>query len=162
MEMSYYISSFVHYINLPTINQLYTTHNHTTMTVKFGYTILYVPDVVKTIEFYEKAFSFERKFITPDGSYGEIKTGETTISFLSNDYAKQVLSNEFVGSNSSNKPLGVELCFVTENVDQTIQQAVEAGATLYVKPELKPWGQLVSYVRDINGFLIEICTHNDD
>jgi lactoylglutathione lyase len=33
--------------------------------VKFGYTILYVSDVSKSIEFYENAFGFERKFITP-------------------------------------------------------------------------------------------------
>ncbi|EIM75241.1 glyoxalase/bleomycin resistance protein/dioxygenase [Nitritalea halalkaliphila LW7] len=34
--------------------------------VKFGYTILYVKDVTKSIEFYEKSFGFERKFITPE------------------------------------------------------------------------------------------------
>ena len=34
--------------------------------VKLGYTILYVSDVTKSIEFYETAFGFERKFITPE------------------------------------------------------------------------------------------------
>ena len=32
--------------------------------VKFGYTILYVEDVEKSIVFYENAFGFSRKFIT--------------------------------------------------------------------------------------------------
>jgi lactoylglutathione lyase len=49
--------------------------------VKFTYTILYVKDVAKSITFYEQAFGFVRKFITPDNSYGELLTGETTISF---------------------------------------------------------------------------------
>ncbi|WP_317206859.1 VOC family protein [Chryseobacterium sp. LC2016-27] len=31
--------------------------------VKFGYTILYVSDVSKSIEFYEKTFDFKRKFL---------------------------------------------------------------------------------------------------
>ena len=51
--------------------------------IKFAYTILYVQDVGKTINFYEKAFGFERKFISPDNSYGELLVGETTLSFAS-------------------------------------------------------------------------------
>ena len=47
--------------------------------VKFGYTILYVEDVEKSIAFYENAFGFSRKFVTPEKDYGELITGETTI-----------------------------------------------------------------------------------
>ena len=49
--------------------------------VKFSYTILYVKNVSESIEFYEKAFGFERKFITPENNYGELINGDTTISF---------------------------------------------------------------------------------
>lgn len=49
--------------------------------MKFAYTILYVESVIDTIEFYEKAFGFTRKFITPEKDYGELISGETTISF---------------------------------------------------------------------------------
>ena len=31
--------------------------------MKFAYTILYVPDVVRAIEFYERAFGFQRGFV---------------------------------------------------------------------------------------------------
>lgn len=51
--------------------------------IKFAYTILYVQDVSRTIEFYEKAFGFSRKFITPENDYGELLVGETTLSFAS-------------------------------------------------------------------------------
>ena len=40
--------------------------------IKFAYTILYVQEVTKAIEFYEKAFDFTRKFISPDNDYGEL------------------------------------------------------------------------------------------
>jgi lactoylglutathione lyase len=33
-----------------------------------------------------------------------------------------------------------------------------AGATRYVNPIDKPWGQTVAYVRDANGILIELAT----
>ena len=39
-----------------------------------------------------------------------------------------------------------------------MQKAREAGATLVSAPENKPWGQMVAYVRDLDGFLVEICT----
>jgi len=41
----------------------------------FAYTILYVKDVQKSVTFYEKAFDFKKKFITPEGDYGEILSG---------------------------------------------------------------------------------------
>lgn len=37
-------------------------------------------------------------------------------------------------------------------------KAVKAGAELIAKPTEKPWGQTVSYVRSIEGTLIEICS----
>jgi lactoylglutathione lyase len=51
--------------------------------VEFKYTILYVKDVTTTIKFYEKAFGFERIFVTPENDYGELSTGNTTLSFAS-------------------------------------------------------------------------------
>jgi hypothetical protein len=29
---------------------------------------------------------------------------------------------------------------------------------VFVPPTVKPWGQTVSYVRDLDGFLVEICS----
>jgi uncharacterized glyoxalase superfamily protein PhnB len=55
-------------------------------------------------------------------------------------------------------PPGIEVGFVTEAVAQHYERAVAAGATPVLAPVAKPWGQLVSYVRDNNGFLVEICS----
>ncbi len=35
---------------------------------------------------------------------------------------------------------------------------VAAGAVAVAPPAHKPWGQTVSYVRDLNGVLVEIAT----
>ena len=53
----------------------------------YAYTILYINDVAKTIAFYEEAFGFKRKFITPEGDYGELDTGATTIAFANLELA---------------------------------------------------------------------------
>ena len=126
--------------------------------IKFAYTILYVEDVVKTINFYEQAFGLTKKFITPDNSYGEVISGETTLSFASKALALSNLKEGFTESNINDKPFGLEIGFTTDDVQGAIKQAIEAGAKLYAEPKEKPWGQVVSYVRDLDGFLIEICT----
>ena len=51
--------------------------------MKFGYTILYVEDVPKTIAFYEQAFGFVRRFVHEAGDFGELDTGATSLAFAS-------------------------------------------------------------------------------
>jgi lactoylglutathione lyase len=126
--------------------------------VKFGYTILYVNDVSKSISFYENAFGFTRKFVTPENDYGELSTGETTISFASKELANSNLKDGFIESDLANKPFATELGFITDNVEEVLAKSKEAGATILQEVKQKPWGQTVAYIRDIDGFLIEVCT----
>ncbi|WP_343707420.1 VOC family protein [Flavobacterium sp.] len=126
--------------------------------VKFGYTILYVENVEESIAFYENAFGFSRKFVTPEGDYGELITGETTLSFASKKLASQSLKEGFIESSLENKPFAIEIGFITENVPEVLQKATSFGAVIVSEPVEKPWGQIVAYARDLNGFLIEICT----
>ncbi len=126
--------------------------------IKFAYTILYVQDVIKAVEFYENAFGFNRKFVTPEKDYGELLVGETTLSFASTLLAKSNLTNGFTESNLVDKPFGIEIGFTTDNVEKTVLRAIKAGATIVENPSTKPWGQVVAYLRDLDGFLIEICT----
>ncbi len=126
--------------------------------MEFRYTILYVEDVLKTVEFYEKAFGFTRKFITPEKDYGELETGETTISFALNSLGETNFKSGFEKIKKSSKPFGVELAFTTENIEKDFSKALELGATEYESLKEKPWEQKVGYVLDNNGFLIEICT----
>ncbi|TPD73397.1 VOC family protein [Flavobacterium microcysteis] len=126
--------------------------------IKFAYTILYVQDVTKAVEFYENAFGFTRKFVSPGNDYGELLVGERILSFASISLAKSNLKDGFIESNLADKPFGIEIGFTTENVDETVSTALKAGAILVENPKTKPWGQVVAYIRDLDGFLIEICT----
>jgi lactoylglutathione lyase len=122
-----------------------------------GYVILYVPDVTKAIEFYERAFGLKRRFIHESGQYAELETGATALSFAAeSDVA--AASQGFVHNRLASKPAGVEVALVTREVHAAFQKAVGAGATAMAEPEAKPWGQVVSYVRDLNGFLVELCS----
>lgn len=125
--------------------------------IKYGYTILYVEDVEMTLAFYIKAFGFTQKFITPEKDYGELETGGTTLAFASYSIAKyNDISIE--KRDSKTLPSPFEITFVADDIESAWKQAVEAGAEIIKEPTQKPWGQTVGYLRDINGFLVEVCT----
>ncbi len=129
--------------------------------IKFAYTILYVPDVKRTAEFYSKTFGFEVRFIAPGDEYAELSSGTTTLSFAALPLANSNLRDGFQQSDLKTKPFGIELGFTTVDVPALVDKALAAGATLLEEPKEKPWGQVVAYVRDLDGFLIEICTPMD-
>ena len=53
---------------------------------------------------------------------------------------------------------GYEIALVTENPKSAFERAVSAGARPVKALETKPWGQIVAYVRDNNGCIVEICS----
>ena len=124
--------------------------------MKFGYTIIYTNDVEKSIEFFENAFGFKRQFIHESG-YGELDTGDTALSFASHDLGSSNLPNGYIKTDSE-KPLGIEIALVTDDVQKAYQSSLKFGATLIKEPVQKPWGQLVAYVRCPDGTLVEICS----
>lgn len=126
--------------------------------ISFAYTILYVKDVVQTISFYEQAFGFKRKFIDPTNQYGELSTGATTLSFAILELAAKNVKGGVIESSTSARPFAIEIAFATNDVEGVYNHAIKHGAMPEAAPEQKPHGQTVAYVRDINGFLVEICT----
>ncbi|MBW4658964.1 MAG: VOC family protein [Drouetiella hepatica Uher 2000/2452] len=126
--------------------------------MKFAYTILYVSDVVRSVAFYEKAFGVTQRFIDETKQYAEIETGATALAFASNDLAKSNFPEGFQENSLAASPAGIEIGFVTEDVPAAFLRAVEAGAIALAQPKVKPWGQTVAYVRDLDGILVELCS----
>lgn len=124
--------------------------------MKLGYTIIYVNDVPATIDFYQRAFSLKLKFLHESNQYAEMETGATILSFASEALAD--MNALHIRPNRVNEvPSGFELAFVTNNVEEAFKTAIKEGAKPLSPPAEKPWGQLVAYVCDMNGVLVEIC-----
>ena len=127
--------------------------------LKFGYTILYVKEVEKTVEFYERAFGLKRRFVHESKQYAEMDTGVTALSFASNELAKSNLTPvEFRPNEPTQLPPGMEIAFSSFDVQRDYKRAVDAGAKSVSAPKVLPWGQIVAYVRDLNGVLVEIAS----
>ena len=126
--------------------------------MKYGYTIVYVESVEATLNFYREAFGFEIRFLHESGAYGELATGATTLAFASHAMGEMNLGGNYSKADANKEPLGVELAFVTDDVKVAYAKAIAAGAIPLTLPEQKPWGQMVGYVRDKDGTLIELCS----
>ena len=126
--------------------------------MKFSYTILYVKDVAQSVAFYEKAFGLKQQFIHESKQYAEMQTGGTTLAFASNELAKSNLPQGFQENSLLNLPAGIEVGFVTDDIAAALSRAIEAGGVVVVDAKIKPWGQTVAYVRDLDGILVEIAS----
>ncbi len=125
--------------------------------MKFGYTLVYVPNVEAAVSFYEAAFSLSRKFVHESGQYGEMDTGETALGFVAHEMLR-TNGLEATPITREQAPPAIEIAFVTKNVAEAFAHAVKNGATKVSEPKQKPWGQTVAYVRDLNGLLVELCS----
>lgn len=121
----------------------------------FRYTILYVKNVSASLDFYERAFGFNRMFLHEGGDYGELSTGETKLAFSSTELMQQLGKNP--ASPIAANPT-FELAFESDNVQADLKRALSAGAVLVQEMREEPWGQSTSYVSDPDGYLIEICS----
>ncbi|MDQ1242129.1 MAG: lactoylglutathione lyase [Pseudomonadota bacterium] len=126
--------------------------------MKFGYTIVYVPDVAESLAFFENAFGLSRRFLHESGAYGELETGPTTLAFAAHELGDTNFPGGHVTAHSSVRPLGFEVAFVTLDVHAAHATAIAAGARELAPPKEQPWGQVVSYVRCPDGTLVELCT----
>lgn len=123
--------------------------------MKFKYTILYVENVIKTLQFFDEAFGLKQAMLHESGDYGELDTGATTLSFSALSLMKDL--GKTPGKANPASPT-FEIAFETENVATALAKALAAGAVLVQDAEKMPWGQTTAYVSEPNGFLIEICT----
>jgi catechol 2,3-dioxygenase-like lactoylglutathione lyase family enzyme len=125
--------------------------------MKLGYVILYVPDVLGSVTFYEKAFGLVRRFMHDSGQYAEMNTGATALAFAGEDTISTA-GQGFRRNRPEEPAAAAEVALVTDDVLNGFNRAIEAGAVPVLHPTEKPWGQVISYVRDNNGFLVEICS----
>lgn len=125
--------------------------------VTFSHTIFYVKDVLKAVAFYKDAFDIAPKFIHESNQYAELATGNTALAFASEQLAAYNLPKGYVPHDITKDPLACEIALSVADVDAWYERALKMGGHSIAAPQQKPWGQVVAYVRDPNGVLVEIA-----
>ncbi len=126
--------------------------------MQFGYAILYVSDVEASLDFYERALGQRRRFLHDSGQYAELDTGDTALAFAAHELAAANVPGMYRPERRSGSQPTFEVCFVTDDVQGAFDRAISEGAEAVTAPQTKPWGQDVAYVRDPDGYLVELAS----
>jgi lactoylglutathione lyase len=122
-------------------------------TVQLGWIVLYVDDVTRSVAFAETAFGLSRRFMTEEADYAEMETGATALA-----YCARSVGSATTGLSLASGDPHMNVTLVVLDVQVAFDRAVTAGASPVLAPTVKPWGQTTSFVRDLDGHLIELAT----
>jgi PhnB protein len=123
-------------------------------------TVLGVDNAREAIEFYKRAFGAKERGVMPGPNdtiaHAELEIGDSLV----------MLSDPFPDSSlKSPKVLGGTTTAVfayVEDVDEFVQQAVDAGATVTMPVENQFWGDRYGKVADPFGHEWQVATHVED
>lgn len=125
---------------------------------RLGWIIIYVPDVIAALDFYERAFALRRTFVNPSADFGQLGTGQTALAFASRARAEHEIGGTYQLPDPHADPFNVEVCLVFDDPGAAFRHAVATGCTAVAEPTAKPHGQTTGFVRDPWGTLIEIAS----
>ena len=128
---------------------------------RLGFAILYVADVARSSAFYAAAFGLRAGLAVGEPpAYCELQTGATKLALCAVGLAASNFSDPsfFTPASRAAPAQASEVGIVVADVPAAFARAVAAGAVAAAEPKTKPWGQIVSYVRDLDGHLVEICS----
>jgi lactoylglutathione lyase len=109
--------------------------------------LVYVDDVAATSSFYQRALGLEQTMATEDGEVALAFASSAAIEHLG--LPMQAPSMDVLAH-------ATQFAFEAEDVSLAFQRFIDAGGIAVNEPVTRPWGQVVSHVRDINGFIVEI------
>ena len=126
--------------------------------MRFGATVIHVPDVLRAVEFYERAFGIRRRRVLGDGWCAEMDTGDTALVFQFTADAKQQHETVNWRSEPNYVPPGFHLTFVVPDVRAAYELAREAGAVVEIEPTLTPSGEIDCWLLDLNGIAVRLVS----
>lgn len=125
--------------------------------MKLSYAILYVNNIAKSVDFYQKAFGLDHKFTHEGGDYAEMDTGATTLAFCNHSLADSILKVPYQKSSINGTLLGSQITLTPSDVKKAYKNAIDCGAVSISEPETKPWNFEVAIVRDCDGHIVELA-----
>jgi PhnB protein len=119
-----------------------------------------VDDAKKAIEFYKRAFGATERGVMPGPNdtiaHAELQIGDSVLMLADAFPQSAVRPPKEVGATT------VGLFLYVGDVDEVVQQAIDAGATLTMPVEDQFWGDRYGKVTDPFGHEWQIATHVED
>ena len=117
------------------------------------YVIFIVEDLDRTVTFYTQVLGL--RLGHRSGEYAQMDTGATRLGFYTRTAMTQVVG--FPLQKPSPDAPGCELGFKVPDVEAAFATFTARGAIPATPPTTRPWGQRTAYIRDPDGYLIELA-----
>ncbi len=121
---------------------------------------LAVDDAASAIDYYKQAFGAKEKVIMPgpDGKIGhaELEIGDSVVMLADPNPESATTAPKELGGCTGG------LMLYTEDVDTTVQKAVDNGATVVTPVENMFWGDRLGAITDPFGHVWYVATHVED
>jgi PhnB protein len=121
---------------------------------------LAVDNAAKAIEFYVRAFGAKERARMPGPgetiAHAELEIGDSVLMLADPFPQSSVKSPKELGGSS------VGIFLYVEDVDEVVQQAIDAGASVTMPVEDQFWGDRYGSVTDPFGHVWQIATHKQD
>jgi lactoylglutathione lyase len=117
------------------------------------YLVLIVEDLDRALRFYTGVLGL--RLGHRSGEYAQLDTGATRLGL----YTRRAMANILgmpLDAPAASAP-GFEIGFKVADVDAAFSDLVARGALPAVAPSDRPWGQRTAYVRDPDGYLVELA-----
>lgn len=116
------------------------------------YTVVIVENLDRTLAFYTQKLGLE--LAHRSGPFAQMNTGTTRLAFFTREAMAQTL--DFALRPPANSAPGFELGFKVDDVDAAYRELTAQGVPSVTAPTDRSWGQRTAYVRDPDGYLIEL------
>ncbi|NIR32490.1 MAG: VOC family protein [Gammaproteobacteria bacterium] len=116
------------------------------------YTVVIVEDLDRSLEFYTQMLGLE--LAHRSGPFAQMQTGTTRLAFCTREAMAQTLDFRILPP--ANSAPAFELGFKVDDVDAAYKELTGKGVPSVAAPADRPWGQRTAYVRDPDGYLIEL------
>lgn len=123
------------------------------------YVVLVVADLDRSIAFYTGILDLTLGHRS--GPYAQLDTGATRLALYEREAMAATLGVDELAAPDPGAP-SFEIGFKVDDVDAAYRAIVAAGAEPAVEPTDRDWGQRTAYVRDPDGYLIELAQQTED
>ncbi|HWP57858.1 MAG TPA: VOC family protein [Candidatus Acidoferrales bacterium] len=117
------------------------------------YVVLIVQDLERALRFYTGVLGL--RLGHRSGDYAQLDTGATRLALYARKAMEATLKMPLRAADADQPQF--EIGFKVSDVDQAFAELTERGAVSVVAPTDRFWGQRTAYVRDPDGYLIELA-----
>ena len=113
--------------------------------------VVYVPNVKKSMDFYETVFGWKPIVYDPTGSYGDMFNGEGGVGFVQEDSAEYPITK-----NNISKQNAFSFVVQANNMENTLKRALANGAKVIKNPHATYYSKQVAVIVDPFGIVITL------